>query len=85
MINAINEYFDLLIFFFKYDISVYSKPWLYYWVLVPAIVYTIFFFIKWAILTTPLWLPFKLILGGLVRINKTVNNGDGKKSEKSEK
>jgi hypothetical protein len=51
------QYFDLLWRMFEYDINVFSHPWLYYLALIPAIGYLVFFFMKWTVLTTPLWLP----------------------------
>jgi hypothetical protein len=56
------KYFDLLMQMFQYDISVMSQPWMYYFV-VPIIGYLVFFFIKWAVLTAPFWLPFSIIIG----------------------
>jgi hypothetical protein len=63
MTAAFESYFNLLWNMFQFDINVLSQPWMYYWVLVPAIGYLIFFFIKWIVLTTPIWLPFALALG----------------------
>jgi hypothetical protein len=62
MTNAIDKYLSLLWEIFQYDINILSRPWMYYWVLIPAIGYLVFFFIKWAVITTPLWLPVALAL-----------------------
>lgn len=56
------KYFDLLLQLFQYDINAMSHPWMYYFVL-PIIGYLVFFFIKWAVLTAPFWLPFSIIIG----------------------
>jgi len=62
------KYLDLLWVAFLFDYEVFSKPWLYAW-LIPACFYLMFFFIKWTILTFPVWgpvgfivtIPFKII------------------------
>lgn len=51
-----DNYTDLLWSSFLYDYEVFSKPWLYAW-LIPASIYLGFFFIKWVVLTLPLWGP----------------------------
>ena len=58
------KYLNLLLELFQYDINVMSQPWMYYFVL-PIIGYLIFFFIKWAVLTAPVWLPFSIIVGAV--------------------
>jgi hypothetical protein len=64
--NAIFEkYLNLLYQMFEYDIHVFSQPWMYYIALLPAIGYLIFFFAKWAVLTTPIWMPITIILNSL--------------------
>lgn len=45
-----------------YDIEVFSQAWLYYWVLIPAMFYFVFFLIKWSVLTAPLWIPITIII-----------------------
>jgi hypothetical protein len=42
--------------------DIFSKPWMYYLALIPAAAYLVFFIVKWAVLTTPIWLPPFLIL-----------------------
>ncbi|HEX3020370.1 MAG TPA: hypothetical protein VHP36_08700 [Chitinispirillaceae bacterium] len=58
----IQNYLDLLWKMFQYDIDKLSQPWMYYWVLVPVMFYLVFFFVKWTVLTTPLWLPLTIVL-----------------------
>jgi hypothetical protein len=58
----LENYLALLWRMFEYDIHVFSQLWMYQWVLVPAIAYLIFFLVKWAVLTIPIWLPIMLIL-----------------------
>jgi hypothetical protein len=60
--QVFENYLNLLWSMFQSDIDVFSRPWLYYWLLIPAVGYFIFFFIKWTVLTTPVWLPIALAL-----------------------
>lgn len=67
-----NRFFDILIRCFEFDVEVFSEPWMYYPLLIPAVCYLGFFFVKWAVLTAPIWLPIRLALAGffLARRNK---------------
>ena len=58
------QYLNMLYPLFQYDISILSQKWMIF-TIIPAALYLIFFFIKWAVLTTPLWLPISLALSGL--------------------
>jgi hypothetical protein len=60
--DAIDKYLEFLWNCFQYDIEVFSQAWLYYWALVPAVGYLVFFVLKWAVLTVPVWLPVSIIL-----------------------
>lgn len=53
---------EILIEQWEFDISVMSQPWMYYWLLVPITLYVGFFFVKWSVLTAPVWLPLSLII-----------------------
>jgi hypothetical protein len=66
----IEKYLELLWNMFEYDINQLSQPWMYYWLLVPAVGYLVFFFVKWAVLTTPFWLPVSIIFKSLGEIRK---------------
>jgi hypothetical protein len=57
--------------FWQFDMWVYSQWWTYAFLLIPAIFYTIFFVLKWTIITLPLWLPFYIIFSNsaIVKIN----------------
>lgn len=55
---------------FKYDVEVFSKPWLYIPLLIPAAFYFVFFIIKWAVLTSPIWIPGRIIVNGFVALFK---------------
>ena len=57
MNNIITEYFSILLSQFKFDVEVFSHPWMYYYILVPALGYLCFFMIKWSVLTAPIWIP----------------------------
>ena len=52
---------DKLISLWMYDVHVFSQPWMYYWLLIPAAAYLVFFMLKWAALTAPIWLPIVII------------------------
>jgi len=53
-----------------YDMQVFSQPWIYYWLLVPALGYLAFFFLKWTVMTTPVWLPLSIVAGAFARGKK---------------
>jgi hypothetical protein len=55
------KYFEILLEKFQYNMDVMSQPWMIY-TIVPIIGYLVFFLIKWAVLTTPLWMPFTIIV-----------------------
>lgn len=55
-------YVEVLYRLWLFDVEVMSNPWMYIPFLIPIVLYLIFFVIKWAILTTPLWLPFRIII-----------------------
>ena len=46
----------------KYDLDKFSEPWMYWWLLIPALCYMFFFFVKWTVITAPFWLPFAILL-----------------------
>lgn len=56
-------YLNLLWNCFQFDVHVFSEPWMYIVLLIPATFYLAFFIIKWIVLTAPVWLPFKIIIG----------------------
>lgn len=58
---------EIMIKQWEYDISVMSQPWMYYWLLVPITFYVAFFFVKWSVLTAPLWMPIYMIAKGFQR------------------
>jgi hypothetical protein len=60
-----SNYLQLLWDSFQYDIDVFSQIWIYAWLLIPAVFYFIFFIIKWIVLTAPIWVPFRMVFGGL--------------------
>jgi len=57
-----NEVIDVLVSFWLFDVAVFSSPWLYIPFLIPFMFYLMFFFIKWSLLTAPLWLPLKILI-----------------------
>lgn len=45
----------------KFDLWVFSQWWLYAPLLIPFSLYLVFFFLKWTILTTPIWVSGVII------------------------
>jgi len=74
--QIINEYIEFLWNMFKYDMDVFSKGWLYYWLLIPAMFYFVFYILKWIVLTCPIWMPISIIVKTLA------NFKSDKKSDK---
>lgn len=62
MNDVIDQYMNFLLNAFKYDMEVFSKPWIYICLLIPAILYFWFFVMKWYILLFPVWFPVRVIL-----------------------
>ncbi len=60
--EVINEYFTFIWKMFQYDMDVFSKGWLYYWLLIPAMFYFAFYILKWVVLTCPIWMPISIIV-----------------------
>lgn len=60
--EVLSKYLDFLWNNFQHDMGVFSQPWMYYWLLIPAIGYFIFFILKWLLFTAPLWLPVSVII-----------------------
>lgn len=63
---------DILYGFYIYDLEVLSQQWI-YWTIIPGIVYLIFFVLKWAVLTLPVWLPIKIILDSIFKDKESKN------------
>lgn len=47
--------------FWVYDMEVFSNVWMYAPLCLPAVVYLGLFFLKWSVVTAPVWLPIALI------------------------
>jgi hypothetical protein len=60
---------DLLITLYEYDVAWLTTPWVIYTV-VPALLYTAFMAVKWAVLTMPLWLPLSLAFKPQITIKR---------------
>ena len=65
IVELFHKYLGLIWRCFEYDIHIYTRWWMYAFILVPAIGYTIFFFLKWVILFAPIWYPLYLIMNGV--------------------
>ena len=59
MNETIAAYLDFLWKQFQYDWSVFTHPWVLYTV-IPALLYSVFFWIKWLILLAPITVPLSL-------------------------
>lgn len=57
-----NELLQILFDLWKYDVGVMLNPWMYIPFCIPILCYLSFFFVKWLVLTAPLWLPVYVIL-----------------------
>jgi len=55
------KYFEILLKMFEYDMAMMAQPWMYYTV-VPILGYLVFFFVKWVVLTMPMWMPFTIVI-----------------------
>lgn len=64
MHDLLLQYTQLLYKLFLYDVSIFSQKWLLVTV-VPACIYLVFFFVKWVVLTTPVWLPLSIVFHSL--------------------
>lgn len=64
--EIINQYGILLFGQFQWDVSVLSQPWMYYWALVPAIGFMVFWCFKWLVLLSPIWFIFYVVFKSLV-------------------
>jgi len=85
MEKIILEYFQILIECFRYDVSVFSNGWLYAPFLIPAIFYTMFFMVKWIVLSAPVWLPVSIVFRSFSYFISSFNrNGKGSKDRLDE-
>lgn len=57
-----NELLEVVIDLWKWDIAVFSQPWMYWLLCIPASVFLAFFFLKWVVITAPIWLPVVIII-----------------------
>jgi hypothetical protein len=64
---------------FLYDIHVFSQPWIYWWLLIPALCYLCFFCIKWAILLYPIYIIPLMLFRSLLYLLLTIIRKDKKR------
>lgn len=57
---------DIYARMFEFDIEVLSQPWMYWTLLIPATLYSLFMLAKWYVITAPLWLPVYVALRAFV-------------------
>lgn len=58
----------------EWDLEVLAEPWMYYPLLVPAILFMSFVVIKWAIILCPIWIVPRMIFSGYVEHRKKQQN-----------
>jgi len=63
--NITDQIAQMLFEFWKFDMMIYSQWWMYAPLLIPVLLYTVFFMMKWSIITAPVWLPFFIIFRSL--------------------
>lgn len=63
--EIIDQIAQMLFEFWKFDMMIYSQWWMYAPLLIPVLFYTVFFMMKWSIITAPVWLPFSIIFRSL--------------------
>lgn len=81
LIQIAKEYINFLWSIYKQDMTNLSQWWMWAFLAIPGIGYLIFFFIRWCLITTPLWLPFFLALSGI----KCFSRSNGKTKQWKEK
>ena len=65
----ISHYLQFLQLSFQFDVYVYSQTWIYYWIL-PVLLYSYWFLIKWSILTIPIWIPIIILIDMIRNFNQ---------------
>lgn len=64
LFEYLTRYIEFCITMFKHDIEIFSQPWMYWWILVPAFCYFIFFLFKWIVITAPIWISIRVSAKG---------------------
>lgn len=67
--NSIERYLDFIVSNIIKDAHIYEEASVLWWIFV-SFVFTIFILLKYAIFTSPIWIPLKLILSELNPGNK---------------
>lgn len=70
MESTLDKYLDLLYRMLLQDLDVFSQGWLYYWLLIPAVGYFVFFLLKWMVLTVPVWMPLAIAFRGPTHVKQ---------------
>ena len=68
----------LLSSWFLFDLWFFTQWWAYVFIL-PIVFYIPFFFIKWIIITAPIWIPINLMFSGLINKTTIINKGTSSK------
>lgn len=59
------EVLNVLARFYLFDLWVFSQWWLYAPMMIPFAFYFLFFLVKWAVLTLPVWAPVWVVVSSL--------------------
>jgi hypothetical protein len=70
MNENLDNLFSKLLELWLYDISIMSQSWM-YWLVIPAISYSVFMILKWFVLTSPIWIPISIIFSSFNSIKKS--------------
>lgn len=65
--QPVQEYLNFLWNQMQYDWSVFSNPWVLY-TIIPALLYLLFFIVKWYVLLAPITIPITTYTQGLLRV-----------------
>lgn len=73
----ISWYLNMLHSQLAFDMINMSQPWMYYYVL-PIIVYTLFFIVKWTIIMLPLSTIFRSVFGQINLVKTVIKTASDK-------
>lgn len=84
MNETIAQYLEFLWTQFQYDWSVFTNPWVLY-PIVPAVVYLLFFLLKWWVLLAPITVPITTYTHGMSKVNTQKDDNTDKLKEELNK
>lgn len=66
---------DVLFDQWIYDVETLSQGWV-LWTVFPAMLYVVFMFIKWTVLTCPVWVPVTIIVKAFGRQSRSESGSE---------